>query len=108
MAILITQLSFVDFKNNKEQLMADTTLAQVEELAQSLPPEEQRLLAQSLLQNLGANDTANQATNPRDIDEIERVVEAARGAWGKGKTLDEIDEEIRKMREWDWSREWDK
>ena len=44
----------------------------------------------------------------KDIEEIRRVVEAARGAWGTGKTLDQIDREIREMREREWTREWDK
>jgi predicted DNA-binding antitoxin AbrB/MazE fold protein len=44
----------------------------------------------------------------KDIEETRRIVEAARGAWGKSKTLDQIDCEIREMRERDWSRDWDK
>lgn len=41
-------------------------------------------------------------------EEIQKILDAARGAWGKGKSLDEIDREISAMREWNWSREWDK
>lgn len=34
--------------------------------------------------------------------EVHRMLEATRGAWGHGKTLDEIDAEIDQMRaEWD-------
>ncbi len=35
-------------------------------------------------------------------EEVHRVLEATRGAWGSGKTLEEIDAEIDRMRaEWD-------
>jgi predicted DNA-binding antitoxin AbrB/MazE fold protein len=41
-------------------------------------------------------------------EEIQKILNAARGAWGKGKSLKEIDHEIKAVREWNWSREWDK
>lgn len=41
-------------------------------------------------------------------EEIRRILDETRGAWGTGKTLDEIDREIKEMRERDWSRDWDK
>ncbi len=36
--------------------------------------------------------------------EIRRVLEATRDAWGRGKTLDEIDDEIDRMRS-EWNRD---
>ncbi len=37
---------------------------------------------------------------------IHEILERTRGAWGKGKTLDEIDAEIHIMRS-EWERKWD-
>jgi hypothetical protein len=37
---------------------------------------------------------------------IHEVLERTRGAWGKGKTRDEIDAEINIMRS-EWERKWD-
>lgn len=37
---------------------------------------------------------------------IREVLQNTRGAWSKGKTLDEIDAEIKSMRS-EWDREWD-
>ena len=42
------------------------------------------------------------ALRRRSPQEVHRMLEATRGAWGCGKTLDEIDAEIDRMRaEWD-------
>ena len=41
---------------------------------------------------------------PRDtLQEVHRMLEATRGAWGHGKTLDDIDAEIDRMRA-EWGR----
>ena len=39
-------------------------------------------------------------------EEVRRVLDAAYGAWGIGKSLDEIDAEIEEMRA-EWDRPWD-
>jgi len=39
-------------------------------------------------------------------EDLDRAWEEARGAWGKAKTLDEIDREISAQRDWDWKRDW--
>ena len=39
-------------------------------------------------------------------EEVQRVLDAAYGAWGTGKSLDEIDAEIEAMRA-EWDRPWD-
>lgn len=83
--------------------MADTTLEQVEELAMQLAPEDQRLLIANLVQRLIKHPVSD--SNLRDA-EIRKVLDETRGAWGTGKTLDEIDQEINAMRERDWSRDW--
>lgn len=48
------------------------------------------------------------APSPGDVSpkEVQRVLDETRGAWGSGKTLDEIDAEIEKMRA-EWNRPWD-
>jgi len=38
----------------------------------------------------------------KDKKQIREILDRAWGSWGTGKTLDEIDEEIRQMRERDW------
>ena len=42
----------------------------------------------------------------RAPEEVRRVLEATRGAWGRGKTMDEIDREIESMRA-EWDATWD-
>lgn len=88
--------------------MADTTLAHVEELAKTLPPGEQRLLAESLLFHLTHADSVDQPKTKRSAKEIDDILDATRGAWGTGKTPDQIDQEIREMRDRDWFRDWEK
>ena len=39
-------------------------------------------------------------------ESIHDLLQRTRGAWGKGKTMDEIDAEISAMRS-EWVREWD-
>ncbi len=41
----------------------------------------------------------------RSSEEVRRVLDETRGAWGS-KSADEIDREIEAMRRWDWSRPW--
>lgn len=41
----------------------------------------------------------------RPKQEIRRALQEARGAWGKGKTLEEIDREIAARRAEDWPDE---
>ncbi len=41
----------------------------------------------------------------RSSEQVRRVLEETRGAWGS-KTADEIDGELEAMRRWDWSRPW--
>lgn len=43
---------------------------------------------------------------PRSPKDIQRVLDETRGAWGTGKSMDEIDAEIEKMRA-EWDRPWD-
>jgi hypothetical protein len=38
------------------------------------------------------------------LQEVHRMLEATRGAWGRGKTLEDIDAEIDRMRS-EWDRE---
>ena len=38
-------------------------------------------------------------------EEVQRVLDETRGAWGTGKSLDEIDAEIEEMRT-EWDRPW--
>lgn len=39
---------------------------------------------------------------PRDPEEVRRVLEEARGAWGTDKSLEEVEAEIQQLRdEWD-------
>ena len=83
--------------------MADTTLEQVEKLAMQLAPEDQRLLIANVAQRLIKQPVSD--SNLRDT-EIRQVLDETRGAWGTGKTLDEIDQEINAKREKDWSRDW--
>ena len=40
---------------------------------------------------------------PHSSQEVHRILEATRGAWGRGKTLDDIDAEIDRMRA-EWAR----
>ena len=42
----------------------------------------------------------------RREEEIRKVLDEACGAWGTGKTLEEIDREIETVRKADWSRGW--
>ena len=45
------------------------------------------------------------APMPPSSQEVHRMLETTRGAWGHGKTLDEIDAEVDRMRtEWDRNR----
>ena len=44
----------------------------------------------------------NQVQRKRSKDEIRRALQEARGAWGRGKTLEEIDSEIAARRTEDW------
>ena len=39
-------------------------------------------------------------------EEIQKALDESLGAWGTGKTLDEIDREINAMRAADWDRNW--
>jgi len=41
----------------------------------------------------------------RDLDEVQRILDESHGAWGTDKSVEEIDEEIDKMRS-DWDRPW--
>ena len=47
----------------------------------------------------------DQEPEPRDPEEVRRVLDEAHGAWGTDKTIEEIDEEIDKMRD-EWDRPW--
>ena len=41
-------------------------------------------------------------TNKHDREEVRRMLERTRGAWGTDKTLEEVEEEVQKLRdEWD-------
>lgn len=42
---------------------------------------------------------------PRDPEDVERILEEANGAWGTDKTIEEIDQEIEEMRS-EWDRSW--
>ena len=37
-------------------------------------------------------------------EEVQRILDAARGTWGTGKSLEDIDREIKEMRDRDWAR----
>ena len=39
-------------------------------------------------------------------EEIRKALDESRGAWGRGKTPDEIDSDIEDMRRADWHRTW--
>jgi len=44
----------------------------------------------------------DQEPEPRDPEEVRRVLEEARGAWGTDKSLEEVEAEIQQLRdEWD-------
>jgi len=45
-------------------------------------------------------------TTAKPKKNLHEVLQRTRGAWGKGKTLDEIDAEIHTMRS-EWERKWD-
>ena len=88
--------------------MINTKREQIEQLADELSIENQYLLIQRLTQLLiktpenGASDSQSQD------DEIQKILDAAWGALGSGKTPDELDRELNKIREWDWSRDWNR
>ena len=84
--------------------MANTKLEQVEELVKELSPEDQNLLIKHLTQRR-RNIPENGESQSRD-DEIEKILNAAWGILGTGKTPDELDRELNEMRDWDWSRNW--
>ena len=42
----------------------------------------------------------------RRKEEIRSVLDRTRGAWGTGKTLDQIDRKIEAARTADWQRDW--
>ena len=42
----------------------------------------------------------------RRKEEIRRVLDRTRGAWGTGKTLDQIEREIEAVQTADWQRDW--
>lgn len=44
----------------------------------------------------------------RTKEEIRNILDEAWGAWGTGKSLEEIDREIETMREAAWSRDWER
>ena len=88
--------------------MINTKREQIEQLADELSIENQYLLIQRLTHLLiktpenGASDSQSQD------DEIQKILDAAWGALGSGKTPDELDRELNKIREWDWSRDWNR
>ena len=43
-------------------------------------------------------------TDKRD-EEIQKVLESARGAWGTHKTLEEVENKIKEIQKENWSRE---
>lgn len=45
------------------------------------------------------------APEKRSREEIQRILDETRGAWGTGKTADQIDQEIKEMRK-EWDRPW--
>jgi hypothetical protein len=47
-----------------------------------------------------------QAPAKKTLQEVRRLLNETRGAWGKGKSLDDVDREIAAMRA-EWQREWD-
>lgn len=83
--------------------MADTTLGQVEELVDQLSREDQRLLMENLAQRLVKHSASHLGEQEAEIC---KILDETRGAWGTGKTPDEIDQEINTRREKDWSHDW--
>ena len=47
----------------------------------------------------------DQEPESRDTVEVERILDESHGAWGRDKSVEEIDEDIEKMRS-DWDRPW--
>ncbi len=45
--------------------------------------------------------------NPAAPDIIQKRLNEAKGAWGSGQSLDEIDLELNQSREIEWQRSWD-
>ena len=86
--------------------MANTKLEQVEELINELSPEDQNLLIKHLTQQLKNIPENGESESQSRDGEIEKILNAAWGILGTGKTPDELDRELNEMRDWDWSRNW--
>lgn len=86
--------------------MSNTTLEQVERLASQLSPADLHLLIHNLLQRTDQNALGYRPRVNRSKEEVRLCLAQAWGAWGSGKTADEIDREVKAMRARDWDRDW--